>query len=73
MVSDNKTDIDKNKHEGQKKKKSNICNPNPLSRLFIWWMCPVLINGNKRDVEEEDLVDPGKKYRSERVGDYLEE
>ncbi|CAH0600504.1 unnamed protein product [Chrysodeixis includens] len=47
-------------------------NPNILSSLFLWWMCPVLINGNKRDVEEEDLIDPGKRYDSERQGAYLE-
>ncbi|CAH0600505.1 unnamed protein product [Chrysodeixis includens] len=46
--------------------------PNIFSTIFIWWMCPVLINGNKRDVEEEDLITPSKAYDSERQGDYFE-
>ncbi|XP_026726078.1 multidrug resistance-associated protein 4-like [Trichoplusia ni] len=46
--------------------------PNFISTLFIWWMCPVFINGNKRDVEEEDLIVPSKRYDSQRQGDYLE-
>lgn len=46
--------------------------PNVFSRLFLWWVCPVLITGNKRDVEEEDLIVPSKKYDSDKLGDYLE-
>ena len=46
--------------------------PNILSRIFIWWICPVLINGNKRDVEEEDLIIPSKRYNSEKQGEYFE-
>lgn len=47
-------------------------NPNIFSRFFMWWVCPVLITGNKRDVEEEDLIVPSKKYNSDRLGEYLE-
>ncbi|XP_075985131.1 ATP-binding cassette subfamily C member 4-like isoform X2 [Anticarsia gemmatalis] len=56
--------------QNQNTKKRNKANP--LSRLFLWWMCPVLINGNRRDVEESDLIVPSKIYDSERQGDYLE-
>lgn len=51
------------------KKRSN---PNIFSRFFMWWICPVLITGNKRDVEEEDLIVPKKQYDSDRLGEYLE-
>lgn len=47
-------------------------NPNIFSRMFFWWVCPVIITGNKRDVEEEDLIVPPKKYDSDRLGAYLE-
>lgn len=46
--------------------------PNILSRIFIWWICPVLINGNRREVEEEDLIIPSKVYDSEKQGEYFE-
>ncbi|CAB3237240.1 unnamed protein product [Arctia plantaginis] len=46
--------------------------PNIFSRLFFWWMCPVLVTGNRRDVEEKDLIVPNKHYDSERQGDYFE-
>ncbi|XP_059049414.1 ATP-binding cassette sub-family C member 4-like [Achroia grisella] len=35
-------------------------------------MCPVLIKGNKREVDEKDLIVPNKQYDSERQGDILE-
>nr|ADH16740.1 ABC transporter family C protein ABCC2 [Heliothis virescens] len=46
--------------------------PNILSRIFLWWMCPVLITGNRRNVEESDLIPPSNLYNSERQGEYLE-
>lgn len=46
--------------------------PNIFSRIFLWWICPVLVTGNKRDVEEEDLITPTKAYDSEKQGDYFE-
>ncbi|CAH0699047.1 unnamed protein product [Spodoptera exigua] len=46
--------------------------PNILSRIFVWWIFPVLITGNKRDVEEDDLIVPSKKFNSERQGEYFE-
>lgn len=54
----------------QNEKKRN--NPNFLSSLFLWWVCPVIIKGNKRDVEENDLIIPAKKYDSEIQGEYFE-
>ncbi|KAJ0181178.1 hypothetical protein K1T71_003263 [Dendrolimus kikuchii] len=57
-------------NDNERKNKRN--KPNLFSKLFIWWVCPVLIKGNKRDVEEEDLIVPTKKYDSDRLGAYLE-
>ncbi|XP_013195349.1 ATP-binding cassette sub-family C member 4 [Amyelois transitella] len=46
--------------------------PNIFSRIFLWWVCPVLFKGNRRDVEEDDLIVPTKKYDSEKLGDDFE-
>lgn len=47
--------------------------PNIISRILFCWVCPVLFNGNRRDVEESDLIaPPSKKYNSETLGDRLE-
>lgn len=68
MENSSKTIYSDNHNESKKKRnKANI-----FSRLFIWWVCPVLIKGNKRDVEEEDLIIPTKKYDSDRLGAYFE-
>lgn len=61
--------FDNGKHESVPKKRNN---PNIISSLFLCWVCPVLIKGNKRDVEERDLIVPAKKYDSDRTGDKLE-
>ncbi|XP_063373668.1 ATP-binding cassette sub-family C member 4-like [Cydia amplana] len=55
--------------DGADKKRSD---PNIISRFFICWVCPVLVKGNRRDVEEEDLIIPGKQYDSIRQGQILE-
>lgn len=47
-------------------------NPNILSSIFLCWVCPVLRKGNRRDVEERDLIVPAKKYDSDKTGDRLE-
>lgn len=62
-------DIAKSKKENVPKKRSN---PNIISRLFLCWICPVLIKGNRRDIEERDLIVPAKKFDSDRTGDRLE-
>lgn len=46
--------------------------PNIISQIFICWVCPVLFKGNRRDVEEDDLIIPGKKYDSVRQGTLFE-
>nr|QJQ50001.1 ABC transporter family C protein ABCC2 [Ostrinia furnacalis] len=46
--------------------------PNIFSKIFFWWVCPVIWNGNKRDVEESDLVVPGKVYNSKKQGEKFE-
>ncbi|KAG6439490.1 hypothetical protein O3G_MSEX000814, partial [Manduca sexta] len=56
----------------KKAKERKPHNPNILSSLFIWWMCPVFITGNKRDLEEDDLIVPTKKYEAEQLGEYFE-
>ncbi|KAM3966702.1 ATP-binding cassette subfamily C member 4 [Aphomia sociella] len=56
-------------NDGTQKKRSK---PNIFSRIFMFWMCPVIIKGNQRDVEEDDLVVPNKHYDSDRHGDKLE-
>ncbi|XP_047534615.1 uncharacterized protein LOC125069235 [Vanessa atalanta] len=54
---------------GEVKKRNK---PNIVSRLFICWICPVLFKGNKRDIEENDLIIPSKQYDSDRLGGRLE-
>ncbi|XP_049887665.1 ATP-binding cassette sub-family C member 4-like [Pectinophora gossypiella] len=59
------------KAEGAGKKKRK--QPNIVSRWFLCWVCPVLFNGNRREVEESDLVSPpSKQYDSQIAGDKLE-
>lgn len=61
--------ITNTKQENVPKKRSK---PNFISRIFLCWVLPVLITGNKRDVEESDLIVPPKKNNSDRTGDRLE-
>ncbi|CAH4030827.1 unnamed protein product [Pieris brassicae] len=46
--------------------------PGILSRLFYVWTFPLFYNGNRRDLEDEDLVPTRDMYGSKRVGDALE-
>ncbi|XP_039745503.1 multidrug resistance-associated protein 4-like [Pararge aegeria] len=46
--------------------------PNVISKLFICWVFPVLFKGNRRDVEEDDLIIPNKPYDSDRLGEKLQ-
>ncbi|XP_041973788.1 ATP-binding cassette sub-family C member 4-like [Aricia agestis] len=57
----------KNAQSERQRTDSNI-----FARFFICWVCPVLYTGNKRDVEEEDLVVPSRRYDSDRLGEKLE-
>nr|XP_034841109.1 multidrug resistance-associated protein 4-like [Maniola hyperantus] len=56
--------------DSDKSKKRN--KPNVISKLFICWVCPVLFKGNKRDVEEDDLIVPNKPYDSDRLGEKIQ-
>ncbi|CAK1548558.1 unnamed protein product [Leptosia nina] len=47
-------------------------NPNVISRIFICWVCPIFFKGNRRDIEESDLIVPNKNYDSDRLGSKLE-
>ncbi|NP_001296082.1 probable multidrug resistance-associated protein lethal(2)03659 [Plutella xylostella] len=59
--------------ESEEKKEVKKGKPNVLSRLFMCWVCPVLVGGNRRDVEERDLIPPpSAKYKSESLGDKFE-
>lgn len=46
--------------------------PGRLARLMFLWTFPYFYNGNRRDLEEEDLVPTTSKYYSRTVGDELE-
>ncbi|XP_026726076.1 multidrug resistance-associated protein 4-like [Trichoplusia ni] len=46
--------------------------PNVLSRSFFCWVFPLFYFGNRRDLEEYDLVPPKQDYNSKFVGDQLE-
>lgn len=58
--------------EEKKEVNKKRSNPNILSKLFMCWICPVLYKGNKRDVEEDDLIIPNKQYDSDTLGGKLE-
>lgn len=60
----------KGNSEDKLHKKRN--NPNIISRLFLWWVLPVVYRGNIRDIEESDLIIPTKKYDSNRLGENYE-
>ncbi|VVC94160.1 unnamed protein product [Leptidea sinapis] len=63
----NKMDV--NKTEAGVKVRSK---PNVFSSFFICWVLPIFLIGNKRDVEEDDLIIPNKPYDSEDLGEKLE-
>lgn len=46
--------------------------PGLFSRLFYFWTFPLFYYGNRRDLEEYDLVRAKKIYESKRLGDKLE-
>ncbi|XP_045455242.1 ATP-binding cassette sub-family C member 4-like [Melitaea cinxia] len=60
------------KHENETKKSKKKSPPGLISRLLYIWMFPLFYNGNRRDLEDEDLVPTKKIYNSKIVGDYLE-
>lgn len=59
-------------HENETKKSKKKSPPGLISRLLYIWMFPLFYNGNRRDLEDEDLVPTKKIYNSKIVGDYLE-
>lgn len=46
--------------------------PGIFSRFLFCWMWPMFYYGNRRDLDENDLVPPKRKYDSKPVGDLLE-
>lgn len=46
--------------------------PGLFSRIWFLWMFPAFYNGNRRDLEEYDLVAAKRMYDSKAVGDKLE-
>lgn len=71
MESENKINNTPNGNADKEKIKKRS-KPNIFSRIFLWWICPVLITGNRRDVEEDDLIIPSKNFDSDTQGDYFE-
>lgn len=61
---------EKKQNETSKPKKKTA--PGLLSRMLFFWTFPLFYNGNRRDLEEEDLVPTKSKYNSKNVGDKLE-
>lgn len=62
----------KNKDKNEKKMPSEKNVPSLLSRLWFCWMFPMFYNGNKRDLEEHDLMPAKRMYESKLSGDKLE-
>ena len=56
--------------------KKDVPNPrertNPLSKLFFWWVFPLLRTGYKKDLELNDIYNPLREDVSRNLGDYLE-
>lgn len=65
-------------NEKKEKSKNNIKQPQKksvpglFSRLLYIWTFPLFYYGNRRDLEEEDLVPTKTTYNSKNVGDDLE-
>ncbi|XP_026324225.1 multidrug resistance-associated protein 4-like [Hyposmocoma kahamanoa] len=62
----------KNGINNKKKMPSEKKLPSLLSRLWFCWMFPMFYNGNKRDLEEYDLMPTKRIYDSKFSGDKLE-
>ncbi|XP_068628826.1 ATP-binding cassette subfamily C member 4-like [Battus philenor] len=60
------------KEEKMKKQPTAKESPGVIQRLFFFWTFPYFYNGNRRDLEEYDLVPAKSKYNSKIVGDKLE-
>ncbi|XP_041974693.1 ATP-binding cassette sub-family C member 4-like [Aricia agestis] len=58
--------------ENDKSERKPKSRPGLFSRLFYIWTFPLFTNGNRRDLEEDDLVSPKSIYDSKTVGDALE-
>ncbi|XP_045508072.1 ATP-binding cassette sub-family C member 4-like [Colias croceus] len=67
----------KNKNEDEWKKSKETAPPQKsvpglVSRMLYAWMFPLFVNGNRRDLEEYDLVPTKSIYDSKITGDALE-
>ncbi|CAH0722571.1 unnamed protein product, partial [Brenthis ino] len=61
---------EKKQNETLKPKKKSA--PSFFSRMLYFWTFPLFYYGNRRDLEEEDLVPTKLNYNSKNVGDKLE-
>lgn len=61
-----------NNVKNNKKMPSEKKVPSLLSRLWFCWMFPMFYNGNKRDLDEYDLMPTKSIYDSKLSGDKLE-
>ncbi|XP_059049067.1 ATP-binding cassette sub-family C member 4-like [Achroia grisella] len=71
-INDGKKKDYKKTKERNKSSSSLKARPGALSRFFFCWMLPLFYYGNRRDLEEDDLVKAKEIYNSKRVGDELE-
>lgn len=72
MGTESERKASKNKVKNEKKMPSEKEVPSLLSRLWFCWTFPMFYNGNKRDLEEYDLMPNKKIYDSKISGDILE-
>lgn len=72
MGTESERNTSKNKINNKKKMPSEKKLPSLLSRLWFCWMFPMFYNGNKRDLEEYDLMPTKRIYDSKFSGDKLE-
>ncbi|XP_023229457.1 multidrug resistance-associated protein 4-like [Centruroides sculpturatus] len=57
----------------EKKEKINIYDSaGVFSRMFLWWIFPIISKGRKRFLKEEDLLEISKYHTSEYLGDKLQ-
>ena len=61
---------EKNQKNNNQPQKKTV--PGLISRLLYIWTVPLFYYGNRRDLEEDDLIPTKPTYNSKNVGDDLE-
>ncbi|XP_047540734.1 ATP-binding cassette sub-family C member 4-like [Vanessa atalanta] len=70
IKNDSSNKNEKQTEDTKKPKKKNP--PSLISRLFFLWTFPLFYYGNRRDLEDEDLIPTKTVYNSKNAGDVLE-